>query len=121
MAGVHAGLRWSRNERIFVVACDMPHLDKTLIRWLAGIATTAPALVPEGKDGLEPLHAFYSKRALPAIEEAITSGNIKILDLLDKIGAQIVPSSEVALHSPGFRPFMNLNTPEDYNNLLDKK
>jgi molybdopterin-guanine dinucleotide biosynthesis protein A len=67
------------------------------------------------------LHAFYSKRALPAIEEAITSGNIKILDLLDKIGAQIVPSSEVALHSPGFRPFMNLNTPEDYNNLLDKK
>jgi len=118
MAGVHAGLKWSRDERIFVVACDMPHLDKDLIRWLAAIGTTAPALVPESGAGLEPLHAFYSKAALPAIEEAITSGNRKILDLLENIGAQIVPAAEVSRHSPGFRSFMNLNTPEDYSDLL---
>ncbi len=118
LAGVHAGLKRSRNERIFVVACDMPHLDKDLIHWLAGIGTAAPALVPESGGGLEPLHAFYSKAALPAIEEAITSGNRKILDLLENIGAEIVPAAEVARHSPDFRSFMNLNTPEDYSDLL---
>ena len=118
MAGVHAGLKWSRDERIFVAACDMPHLDKELIRWLAGISTTAPALVPESEAGFEPLHAFYSKAALPSLEEAITSDRRKIIDLLEHIGAQIVPAAEVARHSPGFRSFMNLNTPEDYSDLL---
>jgi FdhD protein len=118
MAGVHAGLKWSRDERIFVAACDMPHLDKDLIRWLAGISTTAPALVPESGSGFEPLHAFYSKAALPAIEEAITSDRKKIIDLLEHIGAQIVPAAEVACHSPGFSSFVNLNTPEDYTDLL---
>jgi molybdopterin-guanine dinucleotide biosynthesis protein A len=96
----------------------MPHLDKDLIRWLAGISTAAPALVPESGSGFEPLHAFYSKAALPAIEEAMTSDRKKIIDLLEHIGAQIVPAAEVARQSPGFRSFMNLNTPEDYSDLL---
>ena len=121
MAGVHAGLKWSRDERIFVTACDMPHLDRELIRWLAGIKTTAPALVPESSAGFEPLHAFYSKAALPALEEAITSDRRKIIDLLELIGAQIVPAAEVARHSPGFRSFANLNSPEDYSELVRQR
>ncbi len=118
LAGVHAGLTWSRDERIFVAACDMPHLDRELIRWLSGVSSAAPALVPESDGGIEPLHAFYTKAALPAIEAALTSARPKIIDLLAQIGAQIVPAAEVARHSQGFRSFMNLNTPEDYRNLL---
>ena len=32
LAGIHAGLKQSRTEHIFVVACDMPYLNSDLIR-----------------------------------------------------------------------------------------
>lgn len=117
MAGVHAGLSWSRTEWVFVVACDMPYLDESLIRNLATRLKDGVALVPETDAGLEPLHSFYSKKALPYLEKALAGGRQKLLDLLESAGAERVPAPEILRLSPGFKSFANVNTPEDYRNL----
>lgn len=116
LAGIHAALQAATTERIFVVACDMPHLDEKLIRHLAGIPAAA-AVVPRSECGLEPLHAIYSKESLPAFTSALQADKKKILDLLDQVSAKIVPPDEVAAISAGFSSFDNLNTPEDYSRL----
>ncbi len=117
MAGIHAGLSWSSTQRIFVAACDMPFLDPGVVRALAGLMGDEDILVPESDGGLEPLHAFYAKGAIPAMEEVLTAERKKIVDLLLIMGVRVVPAREVALLSPGFASFRNINLPEEYARL----
>ena len=117
IAGIHAGLSWSPEERIFVVGCDMPFLEQELIRWLAAGLGSETALVPQTPGGFEPLHSFYSKEALPFLDEALNSDRVRIIDLLELMQAKTIPAAEIAGISPDFRSFINLNTPEDCSTL----
>lgn len=117
IAGIHAGLSWSPQERIFVVGCDMPFLDHELVRWLAARLGSETALVPLSPGGLEPLHSFYSKGALPFLDEALKSDRKKIIELLELMQAKTVPAAEIAGIAPEFRSFINLNTPDDCSTL----
>jgi FdhD protein len=118
IAGIHAGLSWSPEERIFVVGCDMPFLEKELVRRLAALSPEENGVVPCSPGGFEPLHAIYSKRILPLLEQALTSDRKRIIDLLELMEAKIIPAEEIATVSPGFRSFVNLNSPEDCSYLL---
>ncbi len=119
LAGIHAGLHQSTNQRIFVTACDMPYLNSGLIRGLAGAMGEHAALVPESDGGMEPLHAFYAKSALPEMDRALTAGTRRIVDIFHRIPVRIVPAAEVACLDPEFGSFRNINTPDDYYRLRD--
>jgi molybdopterin-guanine dinucleotide biosynthesis protein A len=95
----------------------MPYLDEGLIRSLAGMTGDETVLVPQSGGGLEPLHAFYSKGALPRLETALASDRLRIVELLSAMGAKIVPLEKIAAISPGTRSFININSPEDYQRL----
>lgn len=118
MAGVHSGLVNSRTQRIFVAGCDMPYLDERLIRSLAEMMDDEKVLVPQSDGGLEPLHAFYAKGALPGLESALTSDKRRIVELLAAMGAKVVPPETIAAISPDTRSFININSPEDYQLLM---
>lgn len=115
MAGVHAALEWSPEERIFVVACDMPFLEQSAVRALAERLGSETALVPCTAGGFEPLHSFYSKTIAHLLDEALQTDRPKILDLLQTLDTHFIAADEVALISPGFRSFVNLNRPEEYD------
>ena len=67
LAGIHAGLKHSKTEHIFVVACDMPYLNSELMRQMISKAQESDVVIPESDGGYEPLHAVYSKK-LPACD-----------------------------------------------------
>jgi len=115
LAGVHAGLSWAATKWIFVVGCDMPYIEPPLVRYLAGRLGSEAALVPQSEAGLEPLHAFYSREALPLLDAALRAENVRIIDVLAQLPAKVIPAAEIAAVAPGSRSFMNLNTPEDYS------
>lgn len=114
LSGIHSGLRHSPTPRIFVAACDMPHLSEKLVRHLASLAESHDVVVPEGDKGLEPLHAVYHKNALPPMEEVLRAGEGRIVSFFDKVSVRRVGRDEVARLDPGFRSFRNINTPGDY-------
>jgi FdhD protein len=118
LAGLHAGLSWSQTERVFVAGCDMPFLDGALIRWLASRLGDEPALVPRSSQGLEPLHAFYAKSALPVLEEALRADRRQLVAVLGEVGARVIPVAEAELPD-GERSFRNINTPQEYAGLGD--
>ncbi len=120
LSGIHSGLVHSPTPRIFAVACDMPHLSPGLIRSLVERAADHDAVVPESDAGIEPLHAVYHRNAVPAIEEALRAGEARIAALLGKVRSHTVPRDEVARIDPGFRSFVNLNTPDDYSSLREE-
>lgn len=119
LAGIHAGLRASGTRYVFVVACDMPHLEPALIRRLLDAIAGQEVVIPESEAGLEPLHAVYGKGCLPRMEAALSRGPARIVDCIDWSRATVLGKAEVAAIDPQFRSFRNVNTPDDYRLLKD--
>ncbi|MDD2319887.1 MAG: formate dehydrogenase accessory sulfurtransferase FdhD [Geobacteraceae bacterium] len=114
LAGIHAALKHSSTEYVFVVACDMPYLNSELLRQMVAKAQGCDVVIPESDGGYEPLHAIYRKSCLPAMEEALQSGKIKIVDCFDWSKVSVVSRDEIVAVDPEFLSFRNINTPEEY-------
>jgi molybdopterin-guanine dinucleotide biosynthesis protein A len=122
LAGIHSGLKHSSEPAIFVVACDMPHLNPMLIRHLASLACDVDVVLPSTDKGFEPLHALYGAGCLPVLEEFLQSPTIgRVMGFLPKVRVREVLPEEIAPLDPGFNSFVNINTPEDYYRLRSGK
>jgi FdhD protein len=114
LAGIHAGLKESSTEHIFVVACDMPYLNSELIRQMVSKSQGFDVVIPESDGGFEPLHAVYAKSCLPAMEEALKNGTRKIVNCFDWSKVSVLSKDEISAVDPEFLSFRNINTPEEY-------
>ncbi|MDD2735068.1 MAG: molybdenum cofactor guanylyltransferase [Desulfuromonadaceae bacterium] len=121
LAGIHSGLYHSSNPAIFAVACDMPYLTESLIRYIASRADAGGVQLPESPGGLEPLHAAYGKECLAAIEATLLSGQRRIVSFFDRTNVNKIPVEQVAHFDPEFVSFININTPREYYDLRDKE
>ena len=120
LAGIHSGLCHARNERIFVVACDMPFLAEEVIRALCACDTRAEVVIPRSEWGLEPLHACYAKSCLPAIEAVLDAGKKRIVGFFPEVRVTEIPAEELGAIDPAGLSFRNINTPEEYFALRDQ-
>ena len=123
LGGILAALRHAPHDRVLVVACDMPFLNPALLWYMADLPLEYEALVPtwigpSGRRLVEPLHAIYSRSAIPTIERRITAGQLKLHDLLDALRAIYLSDEELRRHDPQCLSFRNVNTPEDWSRLL---
>lgn len=121
LAGVEAALAWADEMGLagaLCVACDLPFVPATLLRELAarGLETGAPAMVPEGPDSgvLQPLCAWYSTRALPAVRGAVRGEDRSLASLLGELVAPRLPLARVTTHGDPAIIFLNVNTPSTH-------
>ncbi|HJX73731.1 MAG TPA: molybdenum cofactor guanylyltransferase [Candidatus Deferrimicrobiaceae bacterium] len=119
ISGVDAALRHSRNPYVLAVGCDAPFLSPSLLELLAGKTEEADLVIPCGPHGPEPLCAVYGKGCLPLIEESLQKGDFSLMALVGRLRTREIPAEEVTAVDPGFRSFMNINTPGDFRMLSD--
>jgi molybdopterin-guanine dinucleotide biosynthesis protein A len=117
LGGLYTGLFYAGEERAFVAACDIPFLNRSFIEYMASQATGYDIVVPAPPDGLQPLHAIYTRRCLPAIRNLLDRGRLQIKEFYP--GQRILKIAPEILHSfdPEGRMFLNVNTPDDFRNL----
>ncbi len=113
LGGLYTGLFFSNFEYSFCVACDMPFIKKSLIELLIKNTKDEDVIVPETRDGLEPLHAIYSKNCLEPIKTTIEEGKYKITDFYDLVKVKIVGERQFLHLDPLRESFINVNTPEE--------
>lgn len=113
LAGIHAALLASRHPHVFVAACDMPGLDPDVIRFLLARIGTADAVVPCWEGDVEPLHAVYAARCLPAIEASLRAGRHALRDFLAGARVDWVSEAELRAVRGAARSLTNVNTPEE--------
>jgi len=114
LAGIHSGLCHARNERAFVVACDMPSLSSEVIRRLCARGEGADVVIPKSDHGVEPLHALYSKTCLLPVEELLDAGQKRIVRFFPQVRVLEMPTSAFADCDPEGQSFRNINTPQEY-------
>lgn len=114
MAGLHAGLLASREDRIFITACDTPFLNPDVIRMICAVDGEHDAVVPLSAGGMEPLQALYGRHCLAIVEQSLEQGDRKLLNLLARVRTRFVTPEELASIPGADLSFCNVNTPDEY-------
>ncbi len=115
--GLHAALRAAGTEWIFTAGCDMPFLEAGAIGHRAALRGRAPAAGVVWRGRLEPLHAFWSRACLPAVERMLREDDPSLWRIATAVGARFVSEEEWRAVDPRGRSFENANTPEDVERL----
>jgi molybdopterin-guanine dinucleotide biosynthesis protein A len=117
LGGLYTGLFYATDEYIFLAACDMPFLNMAFMEYMVPQATGYDIVVPAPPDGLQPLHAIYARRCLPAIRVRLDRNRLQIKGFypghhLLKISPEVLDAFD-----PEGRMFLNVNTPEELQKL----
>ncbi len=115
LGGLYTGLTQATNKRIFIVACDMPFLKPEMIQRFVDRDPAADIVMAQLPDGLQPLHALYSKRTLPILERMAVAHELKIKNIAREpsLRTTIVLPAEWSGEDPLSQSFQNVNTPAD--------
>jgi len=113
LGGIYTGLAASVSLYNLVVACDMPFLNKALLRYMLQVSAGFDLVVPRVGDLVEPLHAVYSRSCLAPIEWLLDQANLRVSALFDLVKVRYVEADEIDSFDPKHLSFFNINTEAD--------
>ena len=113
LGGIFTGLEASAEPWGLVVACDMPFLNRELLRHLIAQSSNVDAVVPCLGGQPEPLHALYSKACLAPMERMLRAGDLKIAPLFEAVRVRYVDEEMIDRIDPRHLSFFNINTQAD--------
>jgi len=113
LGGIYTGLAASDSFHNLVVACDMPFLSQSLLRYMIEGSDGFDFVIPRVNNLFEPLHAVYSKNCVAPMEFIIKQGRKVIIELFDFVKVRYVEAEEVDRFDPQHMSFFNINTQED--------
>ena len=107
-------------EAVFVSGCDTPLIQTSMIDSLsAKLGTSQLAMVREG-DRLHPLAAIYRVSLLETIQQLLSQGKRRPLDLVAQVDSAFLEASELQEIDPGLQCLRNINTRAQYQALLNE-
>lgn len=122
IAGIYSGLLNSKNNYSFIVACDMPYLNRQLISFMMGLVDGDTDIVaPRFRGLVEPLHSIYSKSCLNVIERHLNYDNRSLRDLFKECKVRYIEEEEIVSIDPEMKSFININTPEEFKKVIEKE
>lgn len=114
--GILTGITHAFSYYSFVVACDMPFLNRDIILYLTKRIESVEGydvVLPVSDKGDEPLHAIYSKSCCRPMADMIKKGDVRIGALFSQVKVKRIGPDELRPLDPEFSSFFNINTPED--------
>ncbi len=123
LGGIHSGLINSETDSNFIVSCDLPLMNRETIYHLVNTESGKPIKVYRTKGFIQPLPGMYDKRLSDALDKILRGENAegkdrrnKLLTFIESAEAEIINSEDAIGNTEN--TFLNINTQEDYNNLL---
>jgi molybdopterin-guanine dinucleotide biosynthesis protein A len=113
LGGIHAGLTSAPTPYIFVFTCDMPFVDDTFVCYMLNRLKHEDILIPRHEECVEPLHAIYSKRCLPAIEAQLCADQRRVQSFFKDVTVTYVSQAEMKELKLAEQYFLNVNTAAD--------
>lgn len=112
LGGIHAAFHRTMEDRLLVVACDVPFLTVQALRCLCDHAREADIVYAATAEVSQPLVGIYARDVLPALEHFLMSGRRRLHDFLRecdsmalRLDRHVDSWDQMQLH--------NINTPGD--------
>ncbi|HLI31019.1 MAG TPA: molybdenum cofactor guanylyltransferase [Terriglobia bacterium] len=120
LAALLTGLERSVCEWNIFLACDLPFLPREFIELLLRRVQKSDfdAVVPQTNCRWQPLCAAYRQTCVPKITEALEKGRSGVIDVLPELRVDVITGEQVAASGLSDEIFENVNTPEDWQNVL---
>jgi len=119
LAGMHSGLVNSKTEQNFIISCDLPLMSREVIDHIINYKTNKKITICKADGYLQPLLGIYLKSLIPIIENILTNEKKhSMYALLDRVNSEIIEINKLAFYNENV--FLNMNRPEDYENILSK-
>ncbi|MEO5358063.1 MAG: molybdenum cofactor guanylyltransferase [Nitrospirae bacterium YQR-1] len=122
MTGIFSCLLNSHYDKMFVVACDMPFVERVAVDLMICFAVDNPdfdAVVPICEGQPEPLFAIYDKAVLPVMEKALTAGRKSLTVFLKDINTKYIDEAAFRAGNSHKKYFININTLENLKEIED--
>ena len=113
LGGIVTALRYEWNDRLLILACDMPHVNANFIGHLKARSDEGfDAVVAQCDGHLEPLAAVYHRSCRAVFSAQLAAGALKLSDAIERVRtcySQVCPGEE------GWPDdlFRNINAPSD--------
>ena len=120
LVGIAAGLEACRSTAAVVVAVDMPFVDARLVRALVErLDATHRWVVPIAHGRPQPLCSAFAVDALPVVQAHLEAGERAPMAVAADLVAYPMQPEEWRELDPEGRSFVNVNTPEEFAEVLD--
>jgi molybdenum cofactor guanylyltransferase len=114
LGGLYTAIHTSETGFTLCVACDMPFLNVSLLRYLLSRCTEDwDVIVPRIAGRSETMHAVYRKTCLDSIKAQLAEGRLKASGFFDQVRVRYLDEDVIRQFDPDLRSFMNVNTPDD--------
>jgi molybdenum cofactor guanylyltransferase len=123
VAGIHAALGATHTDLNLILSVDMPLMSSKFLAWLLERANATPELVvvPDALGGLQPLCAVYRRGVRAAAEQALQKGDYKVGYLFTVVPTRRITLREITAAGFSADVFRNVNTSEEFEELLEQK
>lgn len=118
LGGILSGLLVSSHSHAFVIACDMPLVERKIIREMSSKRHGNDVVVLAHEQGIEPLLAVYSKNCIKPLEESLFAGNLSLQEFLTGLNAQMFRYESSDSETERLPGYFNMNTPQDYSRVI---
>jgi molybdenum cofactor guanylyltransferase len=121
LGGILSGLLVASNQYSFVLACDMPFIDKKLIGEMLCHQQDSDVLVLAHENGIEPLIGIYSKSCIKPMEESLFTKDPTLHDFVSGLNAKTFFYNDSKHRaSQDIPPYFNIDTPQDYTRAVTR-
>lgn len=114
LEGLRVGLNNMTQKWGFLMGCDMPTAQENIIRYMSIYCAEETDVVAAERNGyIEPLHGFYSKNCLAAVQKSLKNKSQKIQLLYEDITLILLKKEQLQMYGNVKKSFFNINYPED--------
>jgi len=120
LAGVHAALRNTRSQYVYLLACDMPVVNLPFIRHMKEklLETRMDICASRYNDRMEPFNTFYSRALLGEVVHRLETGNSSLFRFIHASRTCVLSQEDAACFDKELRMFTNINTRSEYEKYL---
>lgn len=109
IGGILSGIDEIKGETVFIAACDMPTINRSIVSYLFENIGDYDAIIPEWENSyLEPLHSVYNVEAVKRYLK--TNKNSSLHSMLLSMNTKKILSEELRRFDPNLESFRNINT-----------
>jgi len=113
LAGLHAAMTSAGKSDIFVMSCDLPFVDESVVRRILDNSSGAELIVAGDPTGVQPLCGLYRQSSMRIIEGQLRVKEYSVLKLVQHMKGRVILFEEQKSNR-----FININTPADYNSAV---
>ena len=109
IGGIASGIDEIRGEHVFIAACDMPTINKSIVAYLFETVGDAEAIIPQWENSdMEPLHAVYRVNAVKEYLKRHPKTSLRVM--IQSLNTKLVSAEEFRKIDPELETFRNINT-----------